>query len=148
MLYDCDRCGRTCLSESAVEKAKLRGKTPLCRDCQTHQLFRVQYAEDYCVPHQGAFDVEDSPVNEFGQRLFLDEASCGHRDCVRLSHHVEPANVVFVGPSHRRGANPKKQVEDRRKKLKRGNRKGMDYSLIMALAEVQDFNRWAKVGVK
>lgn len=149
MLFDCDRCGRTCLSESAYEKALLRGKTPLCRDCQAGRLFRVQYADDYCVPNQGPFNLDDYPVNELGERLYLDEATCGHRDCVRSSHHTVRANVVFVIPSHIRGTKPIKQQEGRpRKTPKRKNRKGMDFSLIMALAEVQDFNHRTKVGVK
>lgn len=100
MLYDCDRCGRTCLSESAVEKAKLRGKTPLCRDCQTRRLFRVQFATDYCVPHQGFFDSEQWPVNNNNQRIYLDQPTCGYQDCIRAAHHTEPAEVIFVQPRH------------------------------------------------
>ena len=100
MLFDCDRCGRTCLSESAYEKALLRGKTPLCRDCQSGRLFRVQFADDYCVPHQGFFDKDGWPVNNNNERIYADRATCGYQDCVRVVHHLEPALVIFVQPRH------------------------------------------------
>ena len=124
MLYDCDRCGRTCLSEDAYKKANDRGKTPLCRDCQASRLFRVQYATDYCVPHQGLFDLQDNPVNEWGERLYFDEPTCQHRDCVRANHHVEPAAVSFVMPVYE---SPKKR-----------NARITKFGLIMALAEAQE----------
>ena len=149
MLYDCDRCGRTCLSEDGYLKALMRGRTPLCRDCQTHRLFRVQYADDYCVPHQGFFDRDDYPVDEWGQRLYADEATCNHRDCVRTVHHTEPAQVVFVMPTHHKGANPVKRVEGRpRKTPKRANAKVTDFGLIMALAEAQEYNSRVKAGIR
>jgi hypothetical protein len=143
LLYDCDRCGRTCLSIHAVEKALFRGKTPLCRDCQTNRLFRVQYETDYCVPHQGFFNLDDYPVTDAGQVIYTDEPTCGHRDCVRQAHHSQKAVVPFVIPSHARKPKPTKG-----KTPKRANAKHIDYSLIMALAEAQDFNYWVKVGVK
>jgi hypothetical protein len=130
MLYDCDRCGRTCLSEDGYRKSLDRGKTPLCRDCQARQLFRVQYAEDYCVPHQGFFDTDDYPIDEWGQRLYLDESTCKHRDCVRVVHHTEPAAVAFVMPVYK---TPKKR-----------NATVSNFGLIMALAEAQEYNSRVK----
>ena len=102
LLYDCDRCGRTCIGERTHEKMLERKKIPLCPDCQLNTLFRVVYSNDYCVPHQGFFDKEDWPVDNFGVRLYADLGSCGHSDCIKASHHADKQLVKFVQPRHRK----------------------------------------------
>lgn len=152
MKHECTRCGHQCLSEWAYEKALERGKTPLCADCQqVHPLYRVLYADDYCVPHQGYFDKEEWPINNKGERVFADLGLCGHSDCVKPAHHAEEAVAEYKQPKHprRKGftkppakpvGRPRKLVVKERINLKRVNAQVFDYAVIMALAEVQDFN--------
>ena len=153
MKHDCSRCGNQCLSVWAYEKAIERGKTPLCVDCQTTRLLRVQYDDDYCVPHQGLFDDNDTPINNDGLVIYPDVATCGHSDCVRLAHHVEPALVEFSQPKHKRRQQQKTKPVGRQSKLvvkeiktpKRSKTQVWDLQVIMALAEIQDFNHKQKI---
>lgn len=153
MKIGCDRCGILCLTEWAVEKAKERGKTPLCADCQQIEkpLYRVQTDDDYCVPHQGFFDSDDWPLNNDGLRVFGDLGTCGHSDCVKPAHHAEAQVAPYRQPKHprRKGyvkpapkplGRPRKLVVKERINLKRANAQVFDFAVIMALAEVQDFN--------
>ena len=152
MKYECTQCGHQCLSEWAYEKALERGKTPLCGDCQqVKPLYRVQYEDDYCVPHQGYFDADDWPLNNKGERIFADLGTCGHSDCVKPAHHAEEAVAEYRQPKHprRKGfVKPKARPVGRPPKLvvkeirtpKRGAKRVWDIEVIMALAEVQDFN--------
>ena len=163
-MFACDRCGSLCLSEWAYSKALERGRTPLCPDCQqVNRLYRVQYDDDYCVPHQGLFDKFDNPVTDQGVRVFADDALCGHRDCVKPAHHLVEQVEGFKQPKHprRKGfvkpapkkigrppkALPKLVVKEVRKP--RGDKRVWDIEVIMALAEIQDFNhRHKKVSSK
>lgn len=152
MKRDCAKCGNQCLSEWAYEKALERGKTPLCPDCQqVNPLYRVQYDEDYCVPHQGYFDKEDWPLNNNGERIFGDLGTCGHSDCVKPAHHAEAPLAAYKQPKHprRKGyvkpparpvGRPRKLVVKEVRKPKRGDKRVWDIEVIMALAEIQDFN--------
>ena len=157
MKIACDRCGSLCLSEWAVEKALSRGKTPLCPDCQQVEkpLYRVQGDDDYCVPHQGYFDKDDWPLNDDGERVFSDLATCGHSDCVKPAHHAEAPVAVYKQPKHprRKGfvkpapkpvGRPPKLVVKEVINLKRANAQVFDFAVIMALAEIQDFNHRTK----
>lgn len=152
MKYECTQCGNQCLSQWAYEKALERGKTPLCVDCQqVNPLYRVQYDDDYCVPHQGFFDKEDWPLNNNGERIFADLATCGHSDCVKPAHHAKEAVASYRQPKHPRRkklANPATRPVGRPPKLvvkevvnlKRAKAQVFDYAVIMMLAEAQDFN--------
>jgi hypothetical protein len=157
MKIECDRCGLQCLSAFAFEKALERGKTPLCADCQQLEkpLYRVQGVDDYCVPHQGHFDSDDWPLNNDGLRIFTDLGLCGYSDCVKPAHHAEaqvveyrqpkhPRRKGFVKPAPKRLGRPPKLVVKERINLKRANAQVFDFAVIMALAEVQDFNHRTK----
>lgn len=157
MKYDCTRCGLPCLSEFAYSKAIERGKEPLCADCQQQKpLYRIQYDDDYCVPHQGFFDADDWPLNDDGLRVFADRATCGHSDCVKPTHHAEPAQVKYKQPKHprrkgfvkpgpkKRGRPPKLVVKEIKTFAKK-DKQVWDYAVIMMLAEAQGLNRKEKV---
>ena len=99
--FECSRCGQETISRAAYEKAITRGtENPICRDCRNIRLLRVQYGDDYCIPHQALFDRDDYPVNYQGKRIYPGEPTCGHRDCVKPSHHQTETLVPFVTITH------------------------------------------------
>lgn len=159
MFYDCDRCGRTCIPEGTWLKCKERGYVAKCADCRAGRSYRVSYGEDYCVPHQGLFNMDDYPVNKAGQRLYGSEALCGNRDCIRETHYATEKLVKFA--AERRSLNKPRPATGRKRGRPVGSKKlpsisdtpaydrmreATSINLIMALAEAQNFNR--KVATK
>lgn len=155
MFYDCARCGRTCIPEGTFNKCIERGYPARCADCRAGRLIRVQYGEDYCVPHQGVFDLNDYPLDNAGRRLFESEALCGHRDCIKDAHYATPKLVKFAA-TRSRGEKPRKHYYKPtgnprgRPKTIKGTKhfdriqNQQDINIILATAEVQAFNKQKK----
>ena len=100
MFYDCDKCGACVIPEGTWLKATQKGYKPKCESCRATRLVRVQYGDDYCVPHQGIFSPDDYPLDRSGRRLFDSDALCGKRDCIKESHYATPKLVKFSQPRH------------------------------------------------
>ena len=101
----CERCGQI-EDSKALEKYVARTGKVLCESCRAPRRNRLSYGAEVCLPHHGAFDDDDNPVNEFGVELMPGVRSCNHRDCVNPAH-VEGAVVV-----ERKRGRPAKPIDE------------------------------------
>lgn len=79
----CDRCG-----VKYTISSRRPGKSDYCSSCIAKPTERITYSGAYCIAWHGQFDEQDNPVKN-NQLYRPGVRTCGHRDCVRVSH-IEP----------------------------------------------------------
>jgi hypothetical protein len=70
---------------------EIPGKRPnfkvKCDSCKAVREERIQYGESYCLPWGGDFDQYNRPMID-GHLYLPGLRTCGHLDCVLVSHVV------------------------------------------------------------
>jgi hypothetical protein len=88
----CERCGYEWSLKST------RQKTVLCAGCRAKKVATVHRARSgKCLPWQGMFVNEVTPIFDDGREVLPGVRSCGHTDCVNAGHISElvlPVTVV------------------------------------------------------
>jgi len=86
----CERCGYEWSLKST------RQKTVLCAGCRAKKVATVHRARSgKCLPWQGMFLGEVSPIFDDGRLVLPGVRTCGHSDCVNANHVVGlPGSVV------------------------------------------------------
>ena len=89
----CLRCGIDAFSEEAWIKRQERGHTQICVDCERFEngpvvtiVYQGLELQGACRTWHGDYDLDDNPLDRFGNRFTGDVALCGHKDCVTLTH--------------------------------------------------------------
>lgn len=69
-----------------LAKRKERGADLLCESCCARPAKSVRTAYGKCLPHHGAFDQFDNPIDFNGRPIKPGFRLCGYADCVAVSH--------------------------------------------------------------
>lgn len=82
----CERCGIE-IDENVIMKRKARGiEDTRCSDCRMKPRGKINYEDDYCMPHKGELDDDLNPIDSKGNLYLPGIRTCGHRDCIRRTH--------------------------------------------------------------
>lgn len=85
---NCERCGVE-MDSAIIHKREVRGiYDKRCSDCRMKPSRKINYEDDYCMPHKGELDAEFNPIDNKGRPYLPGLRTCGHKDCIRKTHII------------------------------------------------------------